>query len=282
MAHSGISNNTDWRRQDAVIVGKVAQLVSFHSILVNHTLLQSVQARSRSKQLQSYSGNWATIEIMKTLLKNRRSYRKRLGSLDDEQEMMKKEDSEKSDYDGNNNDHDGNNSDNDGNNSDNDGNNGDNDGNNGDNDGMVSDWEDMYMTLRKEIGNDEDDNGEDEDDNGEDEDDNGEDGCEDEAAIINDSGDGDGNGADVNGGDMDEDGNGRKEINGSHGEFGGKDYEGRNGAGMKRKLKAFEDDEPATASKTKRTKTDGSRDHQAATQSTKKTLPKRKSGRKRN
>lgn len=50
-----------------------------------------MKASSRLKQLQRYKGNWATVEIMKTLIKNRRTYRNRIGSLDqhDEDNMMK-------------------------------------------------------------------------------------------------------------------------------------------------------------------------------------------------
>jgi hypothetical protein len=43
-----------------------------------------MKANSRSKQLQRYKGNWATLEIIKTLIKNRRSYKKRLGSVDED------------------------------------------------------------------------------------------------------------------------------------------------------------------------------------------------------
>ena len=45
-----------------------------------------MKANSRSKQLQRYKGNWATLEIIKTLIKNRRSYKKRLGSIDEDDE----------------------------------------------------------------------------------------------------------------------------------------------------------------------------------------------------
>jgi len=47
-----------------------------------------VQARSKNNQLQLYKGNWATLEIMKTLVKNKRSYKKRIGSGDDEDIVM--------------------------------------------------------------------------------------------------------------------------------------------------------------------------------------------------
>jgi len=38
--------------------------------------LNIIKAKSKNDQLQLYQGNWATLEIMKTLLKNKRSYRK--------------------------------------------------------------------------------------------------------------------------------------------------------------------------------------------------------------
>ena len=80
---------------------------------------------SRSKQLQLYKGNWATIEIMKTLIKNQCCYRSRIGTFDGEQEIKKEESQdEESDQEGSNVD---------------DGNNGYSDGNNSD------DWDDMYM-----------------------------------------------------------------------------------------------------------------------------------------
>ena len=48
-----------------------------------------MKASSRLKQLQHYKRNWATIEIMKTLLKNRHTYRNRIGSLDKNNDDMK-------------------------------------------------------------------------------------------------------------------------------------------------------------------------------------------------
>jgi hypothetical protein len=39
-----------------------------------------MKARSKSNQLQLYHGNWATLEIMKAFIKNKRSYQKHLGS----------------------------------------------------------------------------------------------------------------------------------------------------------------------------------------------------------
>ena len=40
--------------------------------------LNIIKAKSKNDQLQLYQGNWATFKIMKTLLKNKRSYQKRL------------------------------------------------------------------------------------------------------------------------------------------------------------------------------------------------------------
>ena len=34
---------------------------------------------SRNKQLKLYENNWATLEIMKTIIKNKRSYRSKIG-----------------------------------------------------------------------------------------------------------------------------------------------------------------------------------------------------------
>src|SRR6266704_2040266 len=41
-----------------------------------------MKAKIHNKQLQHYKGNWATFEIMKTLNKNRRIYRRQIGSAD--------------------------------------------------------------------------------------------------------------------------------------------------------------------------------------------------------
>ena len=208
------------------------------------------KASSRSKQLQRYKGNWATIEIMKTLLKNRRTYRNRVGSLDEEQGMVKKEEGD--DDDRNNGDDYGddygNNGDDDGNNDDDDGNNGGDDGNNGDDDGNGDDddWENMYTAYKEQQ------HGRDEDD------------------VAEDNG-GDGN----EGLEEGEDGNGRRIINGSRGGFGGKAIEGMGRGGTKRK--ATQGDEPATATRAKRAKRDGSGSHQVATQPTKKAPLKRNS-----
>jgi hypothetical protein len=220
-----------------------------------------VKASSRCKQLQRYKGNWATLEIMKTLLKNRRTYKHRIGSIDEH--IVKNEEVEVEEVEV---DH------------------------NGDDD---EGSDDMYMEDEKNyLGSDENGNGEDKGENG------GSDGGDDEdgsGAIINGSEDGgdddDGNGTKINGsedGRDDEDGNGTK-INGS--EDGGEDKERKainssrglpggkaNGGSTKRKLKVTQDDEPSA--RVKRTKKDGSGGHQGGTQLTKKVMPKRQSGKK--
>ena len=55
-----------------------------------------MKVSSRNKQLQRCKGNWATLEIMKTLLKNRRTYRHCIRSLDqiDKDNMMNSKDRE--------------------------------------------------------------------------------------------------------------------------------------------------------------------------------------------
>jgi hypothetical protein len=50
-----------------------------------------MKARSKHPQLQRYTRNWATHEIMKTLIKNKRSYRKRIASEDDDQDSFMKD-----------------------------------------------------------------------------------------------------------------------------------------------------------------------------------------------
>ncbi|KAF8803441.1 hypothetical protein BYT27DRAFT_7260177 [Phlegmacium glaucopus] len=62
LAHAGISLDTDWRHQDPVALSKIA-----------------IIARSQNNQLRSYKGNWATLKIMKTTIKNKRNYRTRIG-----------------------------------------------------------------------------------------------------------------------------------------------------------------------------------------------------------
>lgn len=166
---------------------------------------------------------------MKTLLKNRRTYRNRIGTLDDNYDMVKEEDEdEESDLNGDDNNNEGNNTDN---------------GANTDDENNTDSWEDMYQTEKaKDFGGDEDDSG-------------GPEGVDED----------EGNGAGVGGskGGVED---------GSRGVSGRKDDEGS--IGTKRKN---QDDEPAA--KAKRTKK-GSEGHQAATKSTKKALPKTRSGKK--
>ena len=178
---------------------------------------------------------------MKTLLKNRRTYRNRIGAPDDDHATMKNEGSDDEDP------HDGNNTDS---------------------------WDEMYQTDK------EGDNGEDKGDNVEDGDEEGGDGIKDgdeEGGADNEdevnleiSGSRDGGGDE--GGSEDGDRNNGKEGYGSCSVSGRKDDEGRNG--MKRKNR---DDEPVT--RAKRTKRDVSGGHQA-TQPMKKLLLRKKSGKK--
>ena len=49
-----------------------------------------MKARSKHTQLQRYTRNWATHEIMKTLIKNKRSYKKRIASEDDDGDSFMK------------------------------------------------------------------------------------------------------------------------------------------------------------------------------------------------
>ena len=51
---------------------------------INYFLLQLHKVRSRSKQLRRYEQDWATFEIMKSFLKNKRTHQRRNGSLDKE------------------------------------------------------------------------------------------------------------------------------------------------------------------------------------------------------
>jgi hypothetical protein len=149
MTHARLPIDVDWRHQDVIAIGKVAQVVSsqfVHPSFVNYPLLHITKASSRNNQLQRYQGNWGTIEIMKTLLKNRRSYRHRIGSpaqdgerdtKDDDNGAELKDEIEKGDE--------------------------------SEKDGYRSDdWEAMYMNERSEengIGRGDGDDGEDEDEN---------------------------------------------------------------------------------------------------------------------
>ena len=177
------------------------------------------KANSRSKQLQCYKGNWATLEILKTLLKNLCIYQNCIGSLDQQDEQDIKKEIKGEEVEGGNdrnNSDDNKNSDNKDDNQNND-NNDQNNNNNDQNNDNDSSWENMYV-KNKLVDSDEDDNG-------------GKDGGEDE--------DGDGD---------------------------------RAGMKMKRKV----DDKPATATRAKRKKMDGSRGQQVATLSMKRALLKRK------
>ena len=196
---------------------------------------------------------------MKTLLKNRRTYRNRIGTInDDDYDKIKKEgsDDDKGDQERS-------------------------EDEKGDQEGNDTDsWEEMYQADKRRSGVDESDNedggeakGDDGDDDGiDEEEDNGKDGDDDKGA---DNGDEDAN-QDIGdsgdeGGSEDGDRDKGKESNGSRGVSGRKVDEGRNR--MKRKSR---DDEPVT--RAKRTKQEVSGGHQAATQPRK--IPLRKKGRK--
>ena len=174
---------------------------------------------------------------MKTLLKNRRTYRNRIGTLDNKYDMVKEEDKdEESDLNGDDNNNEGNNTDNGAN---------INNGNNTDDGNNTDSWEDMYQTEKaKDFSSDEDDSGVPE-------------------GVGEDEGNGAGVGGSKGGGGVED---------GSRGVSGRKDNEGS--IGTKRKN---QDDKPAA--KAKRMKK-GSEGHQAANKSTKKALPKTRSGKK--
>jgi len=82
VARSSLEPGINWHLQDISLVGKVAEVVCFFLKIINYILLCFLKAKSRNKQLECYSGNWATLEIMKTLLKNQRTYKKRNGFPD--------------------------------------------------------------------------------------------------------------------------------------------------------------------------------------------------------
>lgn len=231
----------------------------FNSFNYTLLLLNIAKASSRQKQLKLYKGNWATLEIMKTLLKNRRTYRNRIGTINDYDKIKKEgSDDEKGDQERSEESED----------------------EKGDQEGNDTDsWEEMYQAHKRRSGVDESDNkdggeakGDDGDDDGIDEEDNGKNGDDDKGA---DNGDEDAN-RDIGdsgdeGGSEDGDRDNGKESNGSRGVSGRKVDEGRNG--MKRKCR---DDEPVT--RAKRTKQEVSGGHQVATQPRK--IPLRKKGRK--
>jgi hypothetical protein len=61
-----------------------------------------MKAKARTEQLQRYAGNWATLEIMKSLLKNNRCYRRHMdidGNGDDEEKDNGNQDDEEGDLD---------------------------------------------------------------------------------------------------------------------------------------------------------------------------------------
>ena len=205
-------------------------------------------------QLQLYKGNWATIEIMKTLLKNQRTYRNRIG-VDEHDMIMKVEsDDEGGSHEKNNGDDEGNN-------------NGDDKGSNIGDRISYDSWDDIYQAaLHVSINEDNEDGGEDKGENSANSEDGGENMAENTANNE------DGGGGEDGGKNRDEN---ETESNGRRGVSGRKD--GKGGNGMKRKN---QDGEPAT--RAKRSKGDVSGGHQAATQPTKKAQPKKNLGKKKN
>ena len=94
MLHAGLPTGINQCNQDAVAVEKIAQVMSFILLFlsINHSLLHIMQASARSKQIKYYKGNWAMVEITKTLLKNRHSYQKCIGHPDvDEKDPTSKD-----------------------------------------------------------------------------------------------------------------------------------------------------------------------------------------------
>ena len=90
MRHAGLPTNVDWHNQDPVAIGKIAQVVSlklFH--FIDYSLLHIAKAIPRNKHSKCYKGNWATIKIMKTLLKNQHSYQTHIGLLDIQESSLK-------------------------------------------------------------------------------------------------------------------------------------------------------------------------------------------------
>ena len=158
------------------------------------------------------------------------------------------------------------------------GNNSGNENTNDDDENSNNEWDDMYMAYKENHSSGDEDNNN--SDGGADKGGNG----SENNGDMGEDGNGLGNNSDEDGNGLDdigngEDGNGGKKI-GRLCEFGGKD-KGRNDTGMKRKI-ATQADNPATATRAKRTKMDGGRNHQAATKSTKKAALKRKPGKKQN
>jgi hypothetical protein len=60
-------------------IGKVVTVVSIFFLFVGCTCLIFLQAKSRNPHLEGYEHNWAILEIMRTVLKHKRSYRRRTG-----------------------------------------------------------------------------------------------------------------------------------------------------------------------------------------------------------
>ena len=64
-----------------VVIRRVAKIVGpFILFFVNYTPYYIAKVSSRCKHLQCYQGNWTTLEIMKTFLKNRHAYKHRIES----------------------------------------------------------------------------------------------------------------------------------------------------------------------------------------------------------
>ena len=90
MRHAGLPTDVDWCNQDPVAIGKIAQVVSSKSFhFINYSLLHIAKVISRNKHLKCYKENWATIKIMKTLLKNWRFYQTHIGLLDIQESSSK-------------------------------------------------------------------------------------------------------------------------------------------------------------------------------------------------
>jgi len=177
---------------------------------------------------------------MKTLLKNRRTYRNRIGTLD---YMHDKKNEESEDGEG-----------------DNEINNSDNEGSNGGEGNDTDSWDDMYQADKEaRLGEDEGEGGEDKGEKGGDNEDEDED--MNRVGISGRNGD--------EGGSEDGDGSNRKEGNSSCGVSGRKDDEGRNG-----KKRMNEENERDTRSK--RTKIDVNGRRQAGAQPMKIAPPSRK------
>ena len=90
MMHAGLPTDVDWHNQNPVAIEKIAQVVSLKSFhFINYSLLHIAKAISRNKHLKCYKGNWVTIEIIKTLLKNQCSYQTHIRLSDIHQSSSK-------------------------------------------------------------------------------------------------------------------------------------------------------------------------------------------------